>query len=158
MGIFRNLKSIYKKSEGAVVVQNLLEHYAKRGLFDLDAAAYANKLMELVWQVMPDVFEGKFGQRPYKLSAAAIALANGVGFLENGVCILDEADFRYGNIFQLALGDTLIEAETNGHLYPLNNLDYHLLGRAMEIYKTKSDKDAETPIGKQMAKLFGKSL
>ena len=47
MGLFSGIKSRYKKSEAAVVVQKLLEHQANVGMCDLDPRKTANKLVEL---------------------------------------------------------------------------------------------------------------
>ncbi|HET6913708.1 MAG TPA: hypothetical protein VFH71_10275 [Rhodanobacteraceae bacterium] len=119
MGLFSGIKDTFKMSEAAVVVQNLLEHQAKCGLFDLSPAAYATELVGKVWQGKPDVFGGKFGQRPHKISTAAVAL----GF---GYSRMREDDLNR-NAVLLALGMLLAEVERNGNLYPLNSLDHQLL-------------------------------
>ena len=82
MALFRGIKSTYKKSEAAVVVQNLLEHQAKAGLFNLDPASIATKLVAAAWKQKPDVFDGLFGQRPHKITVAAFAFANGMYLLK----------------------------------------------------------------------------
>ena len=66
--------------EAAVVVSNLLEHYTASGPLELDAspAKTANRLIEEVWHRMPDIFEGKFGHRPHKLTVAGVALSQGI--------------------------------------------------------------------------------
>ena len=53
MGLFSGVKSRYKKSEAAVVIQKLLEHQANIGLFDLDPAKVANMLIAVVWSTKP---------------------------------------------------------------------------------------------------------
>ena len=126
MGMFNSIKSAYKKSEAAVVVQNLLEHQARAGWFEMDPPSFANKLVALVWEQRPDVFDGKFGQIPHKIAVAASALVGGTSLLE-------EHD-RNRNTLVFALGNILAEIKVNGTLYPFNKLDYHLLKEAAAIF------------------------
>jgi hypothetical protein len=126
MGLFSGIKSTYKKSEAAVVVQNLLEHQANNGFFDLDPALWANKLVAAVWDQKPDVFDGKFGQRPHKLTVAASALAIGVYSFEKN-------DFNR-QAMVLSLGNIFSELEVNDGLYPLNSLDHQLIEAAASIF------------------------
>ncbi len=126
MGIFGGIKNTYKKSEAAAVVQNLLEHQASVGLFSLDPAKLATKLTGAVWDSKPDVFNGKFGQRPHKITVAASALASGIG-------LFDVSDLNR-NALVLSLGNLLSELETNGRLYPLNSLDHQLLEASISTF------------------------
>jgi len=126
MALFSGIKSTYKKSEAAVVVQNLLEHQAKAGLFELEPASLANKLVATVWDQKPDVFDGKFGQRPHKITVAASALANGIHLFGD--------DDPNGYALILSLGNILSELEVNGRLYPLNSLDLKLLEDAASTF------------------------
>lgn len=126
MSILSGIKSTYKKSEAAVVVQNLLEDKKRIGLLYSEPAKLATKLVGLAWAAKPDVFDGKFGERPHKITVAACALATGVE-------LFDDADFDRNAII-LSLGDILSEVETNGRLYPLNNVDHALLEFAMSIF------------------------
>lgn len=76
MGLFSGVKDTYKKSEAAVVVQNLIEENVRDGWMESNnPAQLANILVGRAWDAMPDVFSGKFGQRPHKISVAAIALS-----------------------------------------------------------------------------------
>jgi len=149
MGFFSGIKSTYKKSEAAVVVQNLLEHQANSliALFTLDPAQCANKLIEVIWNTKPDMFDGKFGQRPHKITVAAAALANGINLFEDG-------DSNRSAVI-LSLGNLLSEIETNGRLYPLNGIDNLLLEEAMstfvEITEEYSDITASDEINQMMA-------
>lgn len=123
MGFFKDIKSTFKQSEAAVVVQNLLEHQARVGLFSGDPAKVANALVASVWQQKPEVFDGAFGQRPHKLSVAAAALANGAHGLSEG------NPNRMG--IGLALATLLSEVERNGRLYPFSGVDEMLLEMSM---------------------------
>ena len=125
MSLFSGITDAYKKSEAAVVVQNLLEHQARVGLLDADPRELANRLVSLVWDAKPDMFGGKFGQRPHKLSVAAAALANGFNQFND--------DLNQGALL-IALGNLLTKLEINGHLYSLNVIDHTLIGAAASIF------------------------
>ena len=142
MGLFGGIKSTYKKSEAAVVVQNLLEHQASVGLFELDPAKAANKFIELIWDSKPDLFDGKFGQRPHKITVAASALANATQ--------LFDIDDLNGNAIVISLGNILSEIEMNGRLYPFNSLDGQLLEEAMAIFSEISQKFADSPLSDEL--------
>jgi len=149
MGLFSGIKSTYKKSEAAVVVQNLLEHQANVGLFDLDPAKLANKLVENVWDSKSDVFGGKFGQRPHKITVAASALANGIE-------LFDDEDLNR-NALVLSLGNILSELETNGRLYPLNSLDHQLLEVSMSIFAKIAQEFSESPLAGEIDEIMSES-
>ena len=146
MGLFSGIKSTYKKSEAAVVVQNLLEHQARVGLFDLDPAKAANIFIELVWESKPDIFDGKFGQRPHKIVVAASALANATQLFDSG-------DLN-GNAVVISLGNILSELETNGRLYPLNSLDHQLLEGAVTVFSEIAKEFEDSPLSKYLATRF----
>jgi hypothetical protein len=124
--MFSAIKSTFKKSEAAVVIQNLLSDHKARGACEGDPAFIATKLISLVWDQKPDLFNGKFGQRPHKLSVAAIALAQGL----NG--------FAYNRDMQLAclnsLGTILDQLNVNGQFYKLNAIDDALISEAFIDY------------------------
>jgi len=137
MGLFGDIQSAYKKSEARVVLENLLEHQAKVGFLDLDPAKLSKKLIDLVWDANPDVFNGKFGQRPHKLTVSASALANGIKHFNQG----DRN--RYAIV--LSLGNILSEVEVNGRLYALNSLDFQLLEAPISIFATIAQESSESP-------------
>lgn len=138
MGILRSLKSTYKKSEAAVVVQNLLEHQAQNGLFGFSPAKVATRLVEQVWSSKPDVFDGKFGQRPHEMIVAASALAYSINQPDDHEPSRDS--------FSLALANILSELETNGRLYPLNSLDHTLLEEILAIFTAYNKELSESPL------------
>ncbi|MCL5668515.1 MAG: hypothetical protein M1392_00605 [Gammaproteobacteria bacterium] len=144
MGLFSGIKSNYKKSEAAVVVQNLLEHYE---LLDLGPSLMANKLVAAIWEEKPDVFSGKFGQRPHKLTVAAAALANGIHLFEKN-------DLNR-SVLALSLGTILSEIEVNGGLYPLNSLDRQLLEEAQAgFFKVAGELDNMDILGDELSKII----
>jgi len=138
MGLFSGIKSRYKKSEAAVVVQNLLEHQAGAGLLTLDPAKLANKLVAIVWDAKPDIFNGKFGQRPHKIAVAASALANGI--------YLFEEDNPNRNALVFSLSNILKDLETNGGLYPFNSLDQQLIKAAMSVIAEIGKEFSDAPL------------
>ncbi|EMP54245.1 hypothetical protein MSNKSG1_16741 [Marinobacter santoriniensis NKSG1] len=136
MGIFRSLKSTIEKSKAAVVVQNLLEHQMHMGFLDVRPAALANQLVAEAWDARPDIFNGKFGQRPHKITVAACALAQGIDYLEPGSMVR--------SALGIALGNILAELDTNGRLYPLNSLDHQLLEEATAIFMSLTGEAEES--------------
>lgn len=125
--MFTAFKSVWKKSEAAVVVQNLLEHSVRALALDVDPKTTATLLVSGVWASSPDVFDGKFGQRPHKISVAASALATGISFFK------EKDDRHHLHACTIALGNLLSEVEANGSFYPLASVDWTLLNRAGEI-------------------------
>jgi hypothetical protein len=144
MGIFGGIKDTYKKSEAAVVVQNLLEHQVKVGFYELNHAKVANQLVEYTWNKMPDIYGGKFGQRPHKLTVAASALINGIS--------LASKDDVNRTALITSLRNLLAEIDTNGEFYPFNSLDHKLLEKCstgfievMQEYSDSEPEDLEEP-------------
>ena len=130
MGLFSGIKSTYKKSEAAVVVQNLLEIQAQVGLLELDPAKLANQLVGSVWDAKPDIYDGRFGQRPHKISVAASALARGA---------LESTPSSYRDALVISLGNILSELEVNGGFYPLNSMDHTLIELAVKVLEDLSN-------------------
>lgn len=126
MGFFGTIKNNWKKSEAAVIVQNLLEHQARMGIFDADPAKVANVLVEACWTHNPEMFDGRFGQRPHKLSIAAYTLASYARGLPEGHVHLSP--------IALSLGMILREVEKHGVLYPFSALDQKIIGVAAQTY------------------------
>ena len=132
MGLFSGIKSNYKKAEAAVVVQNLLEHQQKFGFFDYSPKDFATKVVNDVWSEKPDIFNGKFGQRPHKISVAALSLAYAVDLLNN--------DYSNKSAVTLALSNLLSEVEVNGNFYGLNSteLESSPLGKEIDQFMNNS--------------------
>lgn len=151
MGFFSGIKNTYKKSEAAVVVQNLLEQQTRAGLFDLDPANTATQFVEHAWTQDPDIFNGKFGQRPHKITVAAFALANIIARF-NG----NEYTNRNAALV-LSLGNILSELEVNGRLYPLNSLDHHLIENSVSIYSQASQELSNLPYAEELYKFMSGS-
>lgn len=133
MGIFSGIKNTFKKSEAAVVIQNLLEIQQKAGIFREDPAKIATYLVGNVWDQKPDIFEGKFGHRPHKLAVAAAALGNGFFVLA------DNRSMRSACF--IALAEILKAVGTNGSLFQFNNVDHVLLDSSLEMFNNEAEQD-----------------
>lgn len=149
MRLFGGIKDTFKKSEAAVIVQNLLEMQQKSGLFDNDPASSATSLVDAVWTKNPHLFDGRFGQRPHKISLAASAFSNAIDVLEVGN--------PNSNCFAMCLGNILNEVSVNGKLYPLNNLDMDLLDTAAKTFTRISEEFAASPLGQEIDNLMNQN-
>jgi len=149
MRLLGGIKDTYKKSEAAVVVQNLLEMQKKSGLFDSGPASSATSLVDAVWTKNPHLFDGRFGQRPHKISLAASAFSNAIDVLEVGN--------PNSNSFAMCLGNILNELSVNGKLYPLNNLDIDLLDTASKTFTRISEEFAASPLGQEIDNLMNQN-
>jgi hypothetical protein len=146
MGIFSGIQNTFKKSEAAVVVQNLFEIQKKVGIFPYNSAQIANQLVGDVWEKKPDIFSGKFGVRPHKLAAAAAALGQGVYLFQ------DDSSLRTACL--VALAEILKTVDLNGRLYSFNNIDQILLGAATETFVEAAEAgDVERGNGEQKARI-----
>lgn len=117
--MFGWVKSTLRKSEAALLVQQALEarmEYCPRP-FNPDKLSSA--LVAKVWDHKPDIFDGKLGKAPHKMSVAAIALASGLYDYDH------DEDMRLP--IQLALGIVLTEVVNNGRFYNLSGADHYLL-------------------------------
>ncbi|WP_347140959.1 hypothetical protein [Paracoccus sp. SSK6] len=146
MGLFRSVKNTFKKSEAAVVVQNLLEIQSKIGMLDINPATTANQLINAVWSESPHLFDGRFGQRPHKLSIAAVAFARAISRLSD--------DDPLTLSFMMALGKIMNEVSVNGRLYPFNSVDEQLLDKALGVFTSVSNRFEQSPLGQEVNHLL----
>lgn len=146
MPIFKGFKNTYKKSEAAVVLQNLLEMQAKSGLFELNPATTANDLIDRVWNDAPHKFDGRFGQRPHKIALAGAALTKAIHSLPFNDTVR--------NSFCLCLANILSEVEANGSLYPFSNLDFELLSEAASALRANTTDALNSPLGEELVNAF----
>lgn len=131
MGLFSGIKDNFKKSEAAVCVQNLLEQQQRIGYFTGNPANFANVIVQAAWDDRPDIFSGKFGQRPHKIAVTAVALSRALSVSREGDA---------NRVALLAcLGAALSEAHTNAGFYPFNNLDMTLIEAAGEVFIEKGN-------------------
>lgn len=126
MGFFSGVKSTWRKSEAAVVIQNLLEHQHKVGMFDPDPGRTANALIQAIWDSSPETFDGRRGVRPHKATIAAAAL-----LVPIRAAVEEDAVNPNVLVMAVCLAQILTEIEQKGHLYDLNNLDDFILSSVM---------------------------
>jgi hypothetical protein len=62
--------------QATMTVTRVLSRLAEQGLLDGAPGTLADQLVTQVWATKPDIFEGKIGPKPHKVSVAAIALAS----------------------------------------------------------------------------------
>lgn len=149
MGFFKAVKDNFKKSQAAVVVQNLLEIQKKSILFDDDPAKTANKLIGTAWDEYPYYFDGRFGQRPHKVSVAAFAFSNEIsklGFMAHNK-----------STYVICLGNILSEIEVNGRLYPFNSLDQELFEEATRTMIVAMQEFEESGIAGEVDSILNRS-
>jgi hypothetical protein len=140
VGLFSDINNTLKKSEAAVVVQDLLEQQVKSGLFTLAAAPFANQLVQKIWQYKSEMLDGSQGPRPHKITVAAMALSA-------GVLLMDQGDLNRNGLI-LALGNLLDDVQRNGGLYSFNGLDHALLGSAASTFQqVAAELDGDVPLG-----------
>ncbi|MGY4749291.1 hypothetical protein ACVNHC_05455 [Pannonibacter sp. Q-1] len=152
MGIFKSIKDNYKKSEAAVVVQNLLEEASRAFMFEGDAAKTANTLVAQAWEEFAVLLDGRNGFRPYKMSIAAISLARGIS--------LHDADKMLSNshAFAFCLGKILSEVDQNGGRYPLTALDMALLEKASDRFAEFAESTMKSEAGLEVAELLDEQV
>lgn len=147
--MFKGIKDTWKKSEAAVIVQNLLQMQYDAGRFGDDPASSANTLIASLWDKTPHRFDGRFGQRPHKLSVAAAAFANAIRVLghrnENSM------------IFSICLGNILNEVNANGSLYPLSRLDDEILTESAIVLQAVADEFSQDPLFDKIASMLDES-
>ena len=132
MGLFGSIKTKWKMSEAAVVVEKLLERQVQWGWVELDPLTTANKLVHCVWMENPKLYSGGFGQRPHRLTIAAVALARGIQIIPEGDKVLATYAF--------ALGEVISAYDANGSLYRLSEMDHTLMANAIKVYEIQTKK------------------
>jgi len=139
MGLFSGIKNTFKKSEAAVVVQNLLEETKRVGFFDSDPARVANRLVESAWDSRPDIFGGAYGDRPHKVTFAAYSFAYAIGNLRRDSPARDALVIPFGKL--------MLYLQKTGHLFSFNRLDNELLGAALCVFEElMAEEMAENPL------------
>ncbi len=131
--MFRVIKDIFKKTEAAMVIQQLFGHYTQSGYLEISVspAIMANKIIQQAWDFKPDLLGGRFGQRPHKLTIAAFSIAFSLISKHNDFPEIDQTKIKH--ISLLALTTIMAELETNGRLYGLTDTDFFTLEIAIKM-------------------------
>ncbi len=129
MGFFSGIKNNIRKSEAAVLIQNLLENQAALGFFpktDPTPAEMANKLIQVVWDNNSGIAQSN--PLPHKMALAAVGLSS-------GVIAMDKAGNREILLaLNFSLGQILLELNASGHRMKLHAIDIHLIDKAQGVY------------------------
>ena len=128
--MLNGFKAILRKTVGAATLQGLLEHVRDTYRVPVDAAALANRLVENLWHAYPDIYGGRFGRQPHKLTTVALALKVEVHRCME--CGKTAGDYFF--VLNAALSDVLKSYEVNGRLYPFTSMDHELFGLATQTY------------------------
>ena len=141
MGLFDFGKSVVRRTEAVLVVQQILEAGSRNFVsISGEPKKIAHELVATVWSSEPDMFSGKLtGTSPNRLSIAAIALANGLK--------MHGSDSRMGIALAVALGTVLGQVKPQGAALGITKVDEHLIGIAHEIYMAESAKLPDAPFG-----------
>lgn len=134
MGLLSGIRALGRKSQAAVVVQKLLEQQMAHGLLNADPSPHmlANKLVEVVWDRNPKVFDSG-GELPHKLSVAAAALASGV----NALARTGEREAMLALL--TSLGAVLTELVATGDRLGLRAADLYLVDQAESVFRHFSE-------------------
>lgn len=127
-GIIRIVISWIKKSDAAASIQTILEKQKGFLLFNGDPATTASTYVQEAWESKPDVFNGKCGGRPHKLSVIIYSLALAAQKLDK------EKNLNFSSAM-VGLGEAISELEVNSGYYPLSDLDKSLIDEAMLIIR-----------------------
>jgi hypothetical protein len=141
--MFSAIKDNYRKSQAAVMVQELLELNSNGRNLLGSPAALANVAVGQVWDQKPELFGGKRGQRPHNQSVAAIALAHGM------------VEYRHDTPTHLAFGMSLSmalrEIERNPFFNVMNWTDGPIIEVAQRAYLTSYDGELPSGIDREKA-------
>jgi hypothetical protein len=130
-GMFSAFKDRLRKSEAAVVVQNLLERHERNFGLSAPPAALANKLVDHTWNSSPELFNGKkSGARAHKVSIAAYALAC-AAYGANKKGTNEEMELA----FAMSLGKVLEKVQSSPQEFRFTDIDGRLLSKAQEIFE-----------------------
>ncbi len=146
-GIIGKLISVYKKSEAAASIQSLLERQQAMLIFDGTPSTAANRYVEDAWESKPDVFNGKFGKRPHKLSVVLYSLA----YMARQY---DAQNNPHFGAVMIAAGNVVSEIETNGRYYPFSNVDQALIQESMQIISPIIDRRNAAPMDDDISKIM----
>jgi hypothetical protein len=148
MGFFSKLLGADLKSNSINIVTNLLQHQIEYGFMTDNPKDVATYLVNRIWKKAPDVFEGRFGQSPFKLTVAIYALVKGYKKYPQGAT--KDAIF-------ISIGNAFSEIHMNGAKYPLNSLDIELLNEADTICIKITEKLKADPLFQEVNEIMYKS-
>jgi hypothetical protein len=137
--LFGAIREMFQLSSAAVVAQNLLEKQRSTGLLDIEPKSLSNRLVSQVVAQDRDLFNGKKGPKPHKISLAALALAQGLRDF-------DRNSDEYAACF-LSTGVILMDLERNGGNYAFTAKDAAFLEMARREYMKFEPMDGLEAVG-----------
>jgi len=137
MGFFSKLLGRDLKSTSIQVITNLLQHLVDNAYMAIVPRPVAIDLVNNIWNKAPDVFDGKFGQSPFKLTVALYALVKGYERYQDG---------QTKEAILISIVNVFSEIQVNGAKYPLNSLDMELIKEADMVATKIMNKYQEDPL------------
>ena len=133
--MLKNVKDTQKRAEAADVLQALLQAQDRLDVLGGDPVSVAQRLVFAAWEADPEALDGRlYGQRPYKTTLAAIAVASSMDVLPRGshthACLLH------------CLGQLVAELDEKGRRLPLNFVDHELLAKVRDVLRRHSQMGA----------------
>lgn len=129
MSLFSFFSNLLAKAKASIIVENLLIIQNERFNFDDNISKTSQELINQVFESMPDVYEGKFGVRPHKITIAIAALAEGLNKIN--------VENKLFTPYLLSLATALNEVEINSGFYSFTNIDYTLINTSVKILEQK---------------------
>lgn len=128
--MFKGIKDNWKKAEAAAVIEAALTDMRQAGTYDRDPAKGANAIVQKAWETQPEIFDGRSGVRPHKLTVAIVSMSM---MVEN---MNPESD--YFTPFMVSLGVMLQGAAANATQLGFTRTDEHLIEQVAGIYERLS--------------------
>jgi len=148
MGFFSKILGSDLKSNSINITTNLLKHQVEYGFMNDNPRTVATQLVNNVWTKAPDVFEGKFGQSPFKLTVAIYALVKGYELYPKG---------GTKDAILASIGNGFSEVQMNGAKYPFNSLDQELLQEADSICVNIMKEVQADPLYQEVSNMINKA-
>lgn len=125
--MFKSIKDQWKKAEAAAIIQTGLEDQNRLGYFTGDPAKTANRIVLRAWDFQPEIYDGRFGVRPHKLTIAVTSL----------ILAVEETGPYHEQTpsLMLVLGALLQGLASNELLLPLVQLDFKLIEQTAERFE-----------------------
>ena len=146
MGFFSIILGTDLKSNSMYIVNNLLQYQVDNGFMNDNPKKVAIYLVNRIWKKTPDIFNGKFGQSPFKLTVAIYALVKGYKKYPKGP--------TKSAIFS-SICNAFADINQNRDNYPLNSLDIKLLRKADKICNKIIKDFKKEPTYHEIKELYG---
>lgn len=132
--MFDGLKHKWRSAEAAALIESTFEHMAELGTFDGNAKTLGHRIVKGASELRPDLFDGRNGHRPHRISYAAMALAL--------TAERAPTDGRVFPVVMIALGLVLEAARLDAVSLPFSPQDLMLLDSAATVFTKLAEEDA----------------